>query len=56
MRHQRSLAETVMFRFKKLLGTNISARTNNRQSREIGIKCSIINKINQLAMPQYSVR
>lgn len=51
--HRRSLAETAMFRFKQLLGAKIQARTSDRQAREIGIKCFVINKMNQLGMPVY---
>lgn len=49
--HRRSLAETAMFRFKQLLGGHLQARTMARQSREIGIKCLIMNKVTQLGMP-----
>lgn len=50
--HRRSLAETAMFRFKQLAGADVKARTADRQSREIGIKCLIINKMTQLGMPK----
>jgi len=49
--HRRSLAETAMFRFKQLLGDKVMARKFERQVKEIGIKCFVINKINQLGMP-----
>lgn len=49
--HRRSLSETAMFRFKQLMGSRIQARTIDRQAREIGIKCLIINKMTQLGMP-----
>lgn len=49
--HRRCLAETAMFRFKQLLGERIQARTIACQSREIGIKCLIMNKMTQLGMP-----
>ncbi len=52
--HRRSLAETALFRFKQLFGPNISTKTKQRQPREVGGKCSIINTINQLGMPQYN--
>lgn len=52
--HRRSLSETAMFRFKQLLGDKVMARTFERQAIEIGIKCMIINKMNQLGMPDYS--
>jgi hypothetical protein len=49
--HRRSLVETAMYRFKQLLGDKVLARTPDRQAREIGIKCLVINKMNQLGMP-----
>ena len=49
--HRRSLAETAMYRFKQLLGNKVQARTMDRQAREIGIKCLIMNKITMLGMP-----
>jgi len=49
--HRRSLAETAMYRFKQLLGDRVQSRTIDRQSREIGIKCLILNKMTQLGMP-----
>jgi len=49
--HRRSLAETAMWRFKQLLGDRVQARTMAAQSREIGIKCLVMNKMNQLGMP-----
>lgn len=52
--HKRSLAETAMFRFKQLLGPKVQARTCHRQAREVGIKCLVINKMNQLGMPKYN--
>ncbi len=52
--HRRSLAETAIFRFKQLLGDKIMARTLERQAKEIGIKCLVINTMNRLGMPAYS--
>lgn len=51
--HRRSLSETAMYRMKQLMGDHVQARTIERQSREIGIKCSILNKMSQLGMPNY---
>ena len=50
--HRRSLAETAMYRFKQLLGNKVQARTMDRQAREIGIKCLIMNKMTALGMPE----
>lgn len=51
--HQRSLAETAMFRFKQLFGDKVQARKMSRQAVEIGIKCLAMNKITSLGMPAY---
>jgi len=53
--HRRSLSETAMYRMKQLMGDHVQARTIERQSREIGIKCSILNKMTQLGMPNYVI-
>lgn len=52
--HRRSLSETAMYRMKQLMGDHVQARTIERQSCEIGIKCSILNKMIQLGMPNYA--
>ena len=49
--HRRNCVETAMFRFKHLLGNRLQARTMARQSREISIKCIIMNKMTPLGMP-----
>lgn len=49
--HQRSLAETAMFRFKQLLGGKLCARIFENQAAEALLKCKIINKITSLGMP-----
>ncbi len=41
--HQRSLAETAMFRFKVILGEKLSSREFQRQAAEAFIKCRILN-------------
>lgn len=50
--HKRSLAETGMFRLKKLLGDRLSARHITSQQIELTIRCHIINKMTALGMPQ----
>lgn len=50
--HRRSLAEVAMFRFKTILGGNLSSRSFEAQKQEAIIKSNIINKINTLGMPQ----
>ena len=49
--HQRSLAETAMYRFKQLLGNRVQERKIERQVCEIDIKCLIMNKMTKLGMP-----
>lgn len=41
--HRRSLAETAMSRFKRILGPSISARTFASQTAEIKVRCKILN-------------
>ena len=53
--HRRSLAETAMYRMKQLMGDHVNAKTMDRQSREVGIKCLILNKMAQLGMPRYAM-
>jgi hypothetical protein len=50
--HKRSLAETGMFRLKRLLGDRLSARRIENQKTELKIRCYIINKMTTLGMPQ----
>ena len=50
--HQRSLAETAMFRLKKILGTTVSARKIENQDIETLIKVNILNKMTSLGMPE----
>ena len=50
--HKRSLAETAMFRFKKILGSRLSSRILEKQQVEIMIKSNILNKITGLGMPR----
>jgi len=49
--HQRSLAETAMFRFKTILGDHLSARVLPNQQTEARIKCAALNRMTQLGMP-----
>ena len=49
--HRRSLAETAMYRFKQLLGRTLSARTFENQSAEAFIKCTAMNRMIRLGMP-----
>jgi len=49
--HKRSLNETVMFRFKKIFGGELAARTMENQKAEILLKCLILNKFTGISMP-----
>lgn len=49
--HQRSLAETAMFRVKTLLGNRLSTRRFEHQQIEAAIWCNIINQMTKLGMP-----
>jgi hypothetical protein len=49
--HRRSLAETAMFRFKKILGNNLHAILFETQMVEAAIKCNILNKMTVIGMP-----
>lgn len=49
--HQRSLAETAMFRFKQLMGDTLSARCFENQCTELMIRCAAINRMTALGMP-----
>jgi len=55
--HRRSLAETTMFRFKRILGNNLHAILFKNQAVEAIIKCNILNKMAVVAMPlSYAVK
>lgn len=49
--HRRSIAETSMSRYKRILGPTISARTFEGQSTEIKIRCKILNTMTQMGRP-----
>lgn len=51
--HERSLAETAMFRVKKMFGGELKARSMGAQKTEAICKCMIINKMNSLGMPRF---
>lgn len=49
--HQRSLAETAMFRFKIIFGNMLMTRTLNNQITEVRIKTVALNRLTGLGMP-----
>jgi hypothetical protein len=50
--HQRSKAETAMFRYKTIVGNNLSARKVQNQQTEVRIGCKILNIALQMAKPK----
>lgn len=50
--HRRSIAETAMFRYKKIFGDELSARLFESQANEAFIKCNLLNKMTSLGMPE----
>lgn len=50
--HQRSKAETVMFRYKTIIGESLAARKIEHQKTEVTIGCRILNIMMQTAKPQ----
>lgn len=49
--HRRSLAETMMFRVKKIFGAQAANRQIETQSVELILRCHALNKMSQLGMP-----
>ena len=50
--HQRSLAETGVFRFKQTFGAKVSSRIEENQYQELKLKGKIMNIITDLGMPK----
>jgi hypothetical protein len=53
--HKRSLIETQMFRFKKILGDKLKSILFEAQKIEAEIKCKILNKFTSIGMPKSEV-
>jgi hypothetical protein len=51
--YQRSLAETAMFRIKRMFGGGLKSRSMESQKTESICKCMVINKMNNLGMPRF---
>ena len=49
--HRRSLAETMMFRFKSIFGNTCSRRTVDNQAAELLLACAALNRMTHLGMP-----
>lgn len=52
--HQRSLAETAIYRFKTMFGSNLMAREMRRQRAEVYAKTLVMNQMTKLGMPKGS--
>jgi IS5 family transposase len=50
--HQRSKAETAMFRYKTIIGGNLRSRKIEYQQTEVAIGCKILNMMLKTAKPQ----
>ncbi len=50
--HQRSLAETGVFRYKPTFGGEVSSRKEENQFNEMKLKCQILNLMTHCGMPQ----
>ena len=49
--HQRSLAETAVFRFKTIFGDQLSTRLLATQATQFGARCRALNIMTHLGMP-----
>jgi hypothetical protein len=49
--HRRSLAETTMFREKRIFGDSVSARSFNGQGTQLLVHCATLNRMTQLGLP-----
>ncbi len=49
--HQRSLAETAMFRFKTIFDDHLSTRSLEAQTIQVRIRCKALNRMTHLGMP-----
>src|SRR4051794_31905595 len=50
--HERSLAETAMFRMKMIFGDGVASRSPARQATEAGVRCRALNIMTHQGMPQ----
>src|SRR4051794_28296511 len=49
--HRRSLGETAMFRMKTIFGGGLASRSQERQAKEVGIRCRAMNIMTHQGMP-----
>ncbi len=50
--HRRSLAETQMFRLKTVFGDRVSARSFAGQATQLLVRCTVLNRMTHLGMPE----
>jgi hypothetical protein len=50
--HQRSKAETAMFRYKTIIGDKLAARKTAHQKTEVAVGCKILNVMLQTTKPE----
>jgi len=50
--HERSLAETAMFRMKTIFGDGVASRSPARQATEAGVRCRALNIMTHQGMPR----
>src|SRR5271170_1204407 len=50
--HRRSRVETLMFRYKTVLGDRLSSRRERTQATEVSIKLDALNRMTELGMPK----
>lgn len=50
--HRRSRVETLMFRYKTILGDRLASRKESTQATEIAIKLDVLNRMTELGTPK----
>lgn len=50
--HRRSLAETTVYRYKRIFGDKIAARSRRNETTEILMNCWLLNRMAALGMPE----
>jgi hypothetical protein len=50
--HRRSRVETLMFRYKTILGDRLASRKESTQTTEVAIKLDVLNRMTELGMPK----
>ena len=50
--HRRSRVETLMFRYKTVLGDRLTSRKEQTQATEISIKLDVLNRMTEPGMPK----